>query len=568
MRRDLSIIAGLVAMTAAAFCAVALCGFINFDDPLYIIENSHVLGGLSWENFRWAWTTFYAGNYLPLTWLSLMLDATLFGTGPEGFHLVNLAFHTANVVLVYLWFRRATGAVWRSALVAAIFAVHPLRVESVAWIVERKDVLTAFFAMLAMLAYLRFAGTLKWIWYAAVLVLFAAALLAKQTLATFPFLLLLLDYWPLGRWVRGPAPYNLARETAPRRTLPQLIVEKLPLLVMVAAIAFVTVKAQKTTESVASLSVISPADRLANAPVSYVRYLGKMVWFDSLAVYYPPHAWSAVQIAGACAALVAITIFALAKLRSSPWLAVGWFWFLGVLVPMIGLIQFGDQSMADRFTYISGIGILVMVVWSIPDGVGRRKPILTGAVAAIVLGILCLYTFIQISYWRNSVTLFTHDIEVAGASPIAETNLGAALNEKGDHDAAIPHLQTALNLRPNLALAHYDLAAALVLTNRVAEAYPHILAAVQLEPSNSRALALYASVLNMNGQFDAAEQAARAAIALNPRLAGAYYDRGYALWKLGNAAEAADQFRAALSLNPGLVAARRNLESLQAAQKR
>jgi len=252
MKRDFIIIAGLVAITAAAFCSLAACGFINFDDPAYITENPNVIGGLTWTDFRWAWTTFHAGNYLPLTWLSLMSDATLFGVNPLGFHLVNLGFHAANAILVYLWFRSATGAVWRSALVAAIFAVHPLRVESVAWAVERKDVLTAFFALLAMLAYLRYTRTPKWSWYAAMLSLFAAALLAKQTLATFPFLLLLLDYWPLGRWTRGPAPANPSRSSTPRSTLLRMILEKLPMLLMVAIIGWVTVEAQATSNAVMS----------------------------------------------------------------------------------------------------------------------------------------------------------------------------------------------------------------------------------------------------------------------------------------------------------------------------
>jgi hypothetical protein len=267
MKREAFIIFGLLAITVAAFWEAGHCGFINFDDPGYIFYNPHVTGGLSAANFTWAWKTFYQGNYLPLTWLSLMLDATLFGPGPHGFHWVNLAFHTANAVLVYLVFRQATGAVWRSALVAALFAVHPLRVESVVWIVERKDVLTGFFWLLTALAYLRYVKELRWRWYAATLALFAATLLAKQTLATLPFMLLLMDYWPLGRWRKGPAAVSL--DAPPRRSLPQLIVEKLPPLAMAAAIIAVTIRAQASTGSIADIHAVPFADWLANVPVSY-----------------------------------------------------------------------------------------------------------------------------------------------------------------------------------------------------------------------------------------------------------------------------------------------------------
>jgi Flp pilus assembly protein TadD len=481
---------------------------------------------------------------------------------------VNLAFHAANVVLVYLWFRRATGAVWRSALVAAIFAVHPLRVESVAWIVERKDVLTAFFAMLAMLAYVRFARTLKWGWYAAVVAFFAAALLAKQTLATLPFLLLLLDYWPLGRWLRGPAPFDPQSASTPRGSLPRLVIEKLPLLVMAAAVGCVTMKAQATTGSVASLTLVPLSQRLANAPVSYVRYLGKMVWFGHLAALYPMEPWSTAQVVGACALLAAITAAALVKLRSSPWLAVGWFWFLGVLVPMIGLVQFAGQSMADRFTYISGIGILLMVVWSIPTGFVRRMPTLAAVGATAVLATLCLFTLVQIGYWRNGVTLFSHDIDVVGSNLIAENNLGTALFEKGDYAGAVTHLQNVIRLDPSDAHGLHNLGYALMLARRTDEACQALFAASQLDPADPATHGLFAHCLNKLGKYGAAEHEARLAIEMAPKFAEAHNDLGIALLGRGELEEAADEFRLALGFDPGLAAARQNLHLIATLQNR
>ena len=506
MKRDLPIIFALLMLTAAAFHGAGGCGFTIFDDYAYIRDNPNVLTGISWVNVKWAFSGFHQGNYIPLTWISLMLNASLFAPAASGFHWVNLAFHGANVILVYIWFRSATGAIWRSALTAAIFAVHPLRVESVVWAVERKDVLTAFLGLLAMLCYLRFIIGMKGRWYAGVLFFFAAALLAKQTFATLPFLLLLLDYWPLGRWVRGPSPCNPLSSTNPRRTLPWLILEKAPLAIMMAASSVITVKAQATTGSVTSLEVVPVAQRLANVPISYVRYLGKMVWFGHLAVYYPLQTWPIAQVARATAVLVAVTAFTLLKLRSSPWLAIGWVWFLGVLTPMIGLIQFASQSLADRFTYLAGIGLLVMAVWSIPSRLTRDMPVLTAVMAAAVLSTLCVFTIEQTAYWQNNVTLFAHDIQVAGSNFLAENNLGVGLMETDEAARAIPHLIASIRLNPRLPDAYYNLACAYIKTGRYDKAYPCLREATLLNPTDAATRDLFAFLLSETGKYREAAQ--------------------------------------------------------------
>jgi tetratricopeptide (TPR) repeat protein len=488
MKRDWLIILGLIAITVAAFAAVGNCGFINFDDPAYVYTNPHVTEGLSVSNVKWAFTTFYQGNYLPFTWLSLMLDATLFpvpkgaalASGAATFHCINLGFHIANVVLLYLFFRQATGAVWRSALIASVFAVHPLRVESVAWVVERKDVLTGFFALLTMLAYLRYARRFQWRWYAATVLLFMACLLAKQVLATLPCVLLLLDYWPLGRWDKGPA--ALAESDRPRRCWTRLIIEKLPLLFLAVVILTATFEAQ-SSQAMSDLQSLPMSNRLSNAIVSYVRYLGKMVWFGNLAILYPHHSWTTIQVTGASALLVTITLVCLWNIRRRPWLSVGWFWFLGVLVPMIGIVQFGPQAMADRFTYFAGIGLLIMLAWSMPASVSRW-PTMVGATAAMTLAVLMFFTFRQTFFWHDSVTLFNHDIQVAGSSYIAELNLGVAYYERGKYSEAISHLRTAgINHAPTAKL-QAALATALAADGQIDQAIAHARAAVRLEPHN------------------------------------------------------------------------------------
>ena len=457
----------LIVITFALFSRVLSSDFINFDDGTYITENPMVQNGLTSTSVVWAFTSGYASNWHPLTWISHMVDCQLYGLNPQGHHLTSLLFHIFNVLLLFLVLRNITGAVWRSAVVAALFAWHPLHVESVAWVAERKDVLSTFFWLLTMLAYARYAEESKVqspkskVYYGLALVCFALGLMAKPMLVTLPFLLLLLDFWPLRR-IYDPdakacgaglrftiyeptdlqtassfkAPSGpLASPTSHKSqiTYRKLILEKVPFLLLAIASSVVTFLVQKTGGAVASLEALSFGQRIANALVSYIRYLGKMVWPRDLAVFYPiHHAWAAWQWAGAGLLIVAISVLAIAMIRQRPYFSVGWFWYLGTLVPVIGLIQVGGQSMADRYTYMPLVGIFIIFSWGMADLLGRgqlRRMNLAWAVIVPVLVACLMVTRSQTSYWKDSITLFRHAIAVTTDNTLAHVDLGRAFGQ-------------------------------------------------------------------------------------------------------------------------------------------
>jgi Tfp pilus assembly protein PilF len=568
MKREILIVFGLIAITAAAFWRVGQCGFVNFDDPEIIYNNPHVIDGLTKANFFWAWEhtdwPYERGLYIPLTILSLMVNAAVFGKGPEGFHWVNLAFHVANAILVFLFFRRATGSVWRSALVAAIFAVHPLRVESVAWVVERKDVLSGFFGLLTLLAYLRYSRSLKATWYLATLILFAASLLSKQSWVTLPFLLLLLDFWPLGRWSKGPAAVDSAH-FARRRTLTRLCIEKLPMLAIGVMISIVTLIGPPPMPGRAVSPPMALGLRLGNVPVSYIRYLGNMVWFGNLAVFYPMHAWNTMAIAGSCVLLAAITGICLWNLKSSPWLIVGWLWFVGTLMPMTGIVQIGSHAMADRYTYLSSLGILLLLTWSIPDSVWR-SPIAVCSIVGTILCILAFFTMTQTLYWRNSVLLFAHDIDVVGDNYLADANLGVALAERKQWPYAVQYLRKAVAFDPTKAKAQSALATALAETGKFNEAISRARIAINLEPTNASWHYRLAEIYIKDEDYHLAEQECRQAIYYEPRMAEAHDRLGFALFHQGGRnRDAQGEIEQALVLMPDLQMAKDDLQMVRQA---
>ena len=403
------ICAALVVLAVLPYLQTLGHEFVNFDDGAYVAENPLVQQGLTWSNVAWALTTMSAGNWHPLTWLSHMLDCQIFGLRPGWHHLVNALLHGANTALLFVVLRTMTGMAWRSALVAALFAVHPLHVESVAWIAERKDVLSTFFGLLAIWAYARYAGAPSLMRYGLVACFFALSLLSKPMLVTLPFVLLLLDVWPLKRfWIEGGAPIQKPK-------LGSLFLEKLPLLAMSAASSVVTFKAQHAAGAVAPIDVLPLSQRLANAIVAYVGYLYKAFWPVDLAVIYPlPDQTSVAKTVLAILVIVGITIGVGVLIRKRPWLAVGWLWFLGTLVPVIGLVQVGDQSMADRYTYVPLIGVFIMIAWSLPSAAFaaiNRGRVAAAAVVALILTALAAVTFMQIQVWKNTMTLFDHAIE-------------------------------------------------------------------------------------------------------------------------------------------------------------
>ena len=428
----------LAMVTVAVFWQATECGFINYDDPDYVTANSHVQQGLTAGSIRWAFATVFEGLWIPLTWLSHMLDWQIYGSRPWGHHLTSVLLHAANTALLFLLVRLMTGSLWRSAFVAALFALHPLHVETVAWVSERKGVLSTLFWLLTLGAYARYArfkdrgmrvqagGS-----YAAALLFFACGLMAKPILVTLPFMLLLLDYWPLERW-KSPEADPKARE--PRRW-GWLVLEKLPFLALAALFSALTFSASPA-------SLFTAGQRINNALVSYPRYLWKTLWPAKLAVPYPyPPTWDwpVGLVILAAGFLVAATLWVIRRARRQPYLATGWFWFLGTLAPVLGLARMGFYSLADRYTYVSLIGIFLMVTWAAGEAVARqsRWRNAAGALAALLLGLCAWRTDDQLGFWPDSGTLFTHALAVTERNCLAHSNLGIYLVGKGRLDEAM-----------------------------------------------------------------------------------------------------------------------------------
>ncbi len=470
-------------LTALLYAKVSGYDFIILDDNQYIIVNTHVRQGLSWDSVGWAFTSLSRSNWHPLTWISHMLDVSLFGLEPGYHHLVNVFFHAVSTALLFVALFRMTGTVWKSAFVAALFGVHPLHVESVAWVAERKDVLSGFFFMLILLAYTRYArrrGTWN---YITVLVLFAFGLMAKPMLVSVPLLLLMLDVWPLGRTnIAKPVDGSDWTFISWRR----LCLEKAPLVVLAFLSSVITIIAQQRT--ISTLELVPASMRISNALNSYVAYLWKMLWPSSLAVYYPyPTAvmplWKTL---GALIMLLIITIVVLRQLRQRPFLFVGWFCYIIMLLPVIGIIQVGGQAMADRYTYLPLIGPFVMIIWlgteKIPESFKRTSGI--AMIAFLILVCLSAVTFLQISYWRNSVSLFTHAVTVTEENAGGYKGLGIALSRAGRNEEAVLQLRKALTLKYDDAETHKNLGFVFAEMGRVDDAIFHFNEALKITPDD------------------------------------------------------------------------------------
>ncbi len=451
----------LVVATVATYYPAKDYPFINFDDDRYITTNAHVQDGLNWNTVHWAFTTYYASNWHPLTWLSHALDWQMFGEDPSGPHEVNLLLHVVNVLLLFWVFERATGKLGRSAAVAALFALHPINVETVAWASERKNLLSMLFLLLALAVYRRYARQPRPGPYLVVCLLFVLGLMAKPQIITLPFLLLLWDYWPLQRMSLGAAAnHNPAAGPYPPRTFAQLVVEKIPLFAIAILSAGITLKAQVAGRAVQSLSKYPFSIRLDNAIISYAQYVAKAFWPSPLAILYPfpqvaPPRW---QLLTALAALLAITGLVIAG-RKHRYLIVGWLWFLGTLVPMIGLVQVGLQAMADRYAYLSFIGLFLMLSWAVADLAEARHLSRAWAVGVSVAMLLILagVTRHQLAYWSDEKSLWSHTIQTTNGNYVAEDNLGTTLLARGERDDAMVHFHRALAIDPHNALAELDI---------------------------------------------------------------------------------------------------------------
>ena len=504
----------LVVLNILVYAPVRTFEFTNTDDPTYVTDNAHVLDGLSWANVEYAFTEANVPYWHPLTFLSHMLDVELYGTNATGHHLTSVVLHIACAVLLFVLLLRMTGAFWRSAVVAALFSLHPLRVESVAWIAERKDVLSTFFWIGTMLAYLNYIRRPGFKRYATMVVLFALGLMAKPMIVTLPFALLLLDYWPLDRVSFGDA--------SPRRgrmSPVALVKEKIPFFVLAVLASAVTYVTQRNVGAVNSLEEISLPLRLSNALHSYVAYLGDMFWPTKLVALYPyPDAVSVSSVLVAVSVLAAITALVLILRRSQPYLPVGWFWYLGTLLPVIGLIQVGPQARADRFTYVPQIGILLMLVWGVYE-LARRLPSPRAVLAPLAAAAVAACTVIsmrQVHIWSDSVTLWEHTLRLTRDNGIAHFNLGVQFVGTGRVDDGIRQLREAVRLEPRYAIAHNRLALAIDSKGHTPEVTKLLADVVKILPTSSDAYANLGISLAKDGRNAEAIEAFSQALILNP----------------------------------------------------
>jgi Flp pilus assembly protein TadD len=596
----------LVLSILALYGKVRHYDFINFDDNVYVYQNPPILSGMTKESLVWSFSFQEKDkNYWhPLTWLSHLLDVELYGLDPGGHHLTNVVYHTVNTLLLFIALNWMTGAVWRSAFVAILFAVHPLNVESVVWISERKNVLSTFFWMLTLLAYAHYSLRPRFWRYVALCIAFALGLMAKPMLVTLPFVLILLDYWPLRRWSLSVLNRGEGRL---KSNTQYIILEKAPLMLLSTLTVYISSKSIQGEGDVTSLQLVPMLLRIENALVSYVKYIGKMIWPQNLSVYYPyPNMVSAGQLIGAVAVLVALSSLAVWGLKRRPYLAVGWFWFLGSLVPVIGFVQVGLwPEMADRWAYVSLIGLFIMIAWGIPElikGWHNKHKILAITAGAILL-LLSITTRVQISHWADSGTLFEHAVQSVGGASIPRNKLGHAfilnnlafaLMEKGKTDEAIKNLTAAVNLvpgsprvnynlgyillhkgevdeaigqfkkvielNPEYFLAHYDLASALMQSGKLNDAVSHYYAALDLKPDDGNVLNDLANALVAQGRISEALPFYSKALRLDPRDPDIYNNMGVALIHQGRFEEAVRYFRMALQLNPNFVNASENLD--------
>jgi protein O-mannosyl-transferase len=589
----------LVALNWVVYAPLGHFDFVKWDDPQYITDNATVLAGLTWHGVAWAFTSTHGPYWHPLTWLSHMLDVQLFGLDAGGHHITNIVLHIATTLLLFGLLRRTTGALMRSAFVAALFAVHPLHVESVAWIAERKDVLSALFWMLTLWAYGWYAARPGVRRYLAVMLLFACGLMAKPMVVTLPFALLLVDVWPLGRLTRG----------AIHRTAgwSRLVTEKLPLIALAAAVGAATFVLQRGQGALPALEAIPLKLRVANALTSYVAYIGLMFWPAHLAALYPypralPAWWA---IAGAALILAGISGVAIRTARRHPYVLVGWLWYLGTLVPVIGLIQSGEQSMADRFVYIPLVGLFVIVAWGIPDlpdGIVRwpERRVALPVAAAIAIVACAVVARRQVQYWADNLTLWEHVVSATGPNYRAQGNLAMALQDAGRTGDAIAHYSEALRINPrfldaydNLGLAlasegrtdeaialyaktlglkptdadaHNNLGKLLAEQGKVGDAVAHFSEAVRLKPQFSEAHNNLANALATEGKLREAIDEYTEALRLQPDFADAHNGLGGALVTQGRVAEAVPRFEEAVRLDPNFLPARHNLAAVLARQ--
>lgn len=587
----------LFAATLIVYFPTLNSAFVNYDDPSYVTANAHVLQGLSWTNVWWAFTATVEANWHPLAWISHMADVQFFGTNPRGHHIVSVVLHGLNVVLLFFVLRRATGSVMRSFVVAALFAVHPLNVECVAWIAERKSLLSMLFLLSALAAYGWYASKRSLSRYGVVVALFALGLAAKPMIVALPLLLLLWDYWPLQRLP------SQSEQSSPRPRFFRLVSEKIPLLALSAASSWITIYAQRSGGALGSTELLPLGQRVANAIYSYMAYVARGICPSGLAVFYPHPEGSlaAWKVLAAALLIVAITVLTWLYRERRPELLTGWLWYLVAMIPMIGVVQVGRQAMADRYAYLPFVGLFIFAVWGCAGLFAHLKlsPFAERTAAAAVLVIYASMAFLQINYWHNSYTLFSHAVQVTNRNGIAEDNLGTALMEMGRPDLAMPHFKAAEEFIPQLSTPHYNLGVlqqqqnhpdaakreyelALKYTADSTEAAQthsnlafllmglgdlkaateQFTAALQINPDKQNSLLGRGIAEYRQGSLDAATSDLSRAVRIAP-LAQADVWLGRALEDQGQTQAAAAAYREALQLAPGMTEAQQRLDALR-----
>jgi tetratricopeptide (TPR) repeat protein len=522
-----------------AYLPVSHFEFVNFDDNIYVTDNFHVQNGLSWENTVWAFTSLDKYLWNPLTWLSYMLDFELYGLNAGGYHLTNVVIHLMSTVMLFLLLFRMTGEAPKSWFAAGLFALHPLHVESVAWIAERKDVLSGFFWICALLAYVHYTSAASLKRYLGVVVLFILGLMSKPMVVTLPAVMWILDYWPLRRF--------------PGTSIYRLIMEKVPLLALAALITAITFYTQSHSGAMESLDRYPLDVRIWNALVSYAEYLWKMIWPTGLAVYYPhPRTWPVWRITIAGLVMISISFLAYRTRTRWPYLAAGWCWYIVTLLPVIGIIQIGGQAMADRYTYIPLIGLFISLSWGLSDIISatKRKEMLFGTISVVILALCSVMTIKQVPTWKDSATLFRHALAVTDRSKVAHYNLGIALKDKGLYLEAVNEFHAALALAPNDAKIHNNMGIALILQGNTNDAEKAFRTVLLLDPNHAGAHNNLGMILYNQDHLNEAINHFREAIRLRPDFANAHYYLGLALQKTGHTSEALHHLSTAARLNP------------------
>jgi len=538
--RTLLVILGLTAIACAVFGQVGGFEFVNYDDNCYVSGNEHISSGFTIQNIIWVFTSVHCGNWHPLTGLSHMLDCELFGLNAGRHHLVNVAIHIINTLLVFVVFQRMTDAFWRSAFIAAVFSLHPMHVESVAWISERKDVLSTFFGLLTMAAYLYYIKNPNFNRYALMTILFALGLMAKPMLVTLPCVLLLLDYWPLERFGKI--------------RLKKLIAEKIPLLALSAASSAITMIVQSQSGAIAGIRRFPLSVCAFNSLLSYIRYLVKMVWPVNLALFYPLAGDKQVwwQVFGSGVIFAGVTLLALRHCRKRKYLLTGWFWYVGTLVPVIGLVQVGEQSMADRYTYIPFIGLFIVVAWGANDLLAEWKygRVACGLLSSAIVLTLAVLSWFQASYWHDSISLAEHSIKVVRNNYVAYYNLANAYYEKGEYDLAIFNFSRAVEINPLFYDAYYNRANAYRHRGQLDLAISDFDKAIEINPMYAEAYYNRAIVYKNLGQLDRAISDYSKTIEITPADADAYNNRGNVYRSKGEYDLAVADYDKAIEINP------------------